>query len=206
MKKGIKICIGLVGLALIVCGIICVISPLTAMSTVSTIIGIILLISAAGSALIFFVSGKFLIHSWLALVNAFMDAVAGILFCCYSDSFGPVLAVILGIMILIVAVIFIPVIPITKKMCSETEKDKAWLWTLAIDVLLFIIGIGAVKNAGTFGVALITVPVGIILIAIGIGYIVIAVNLLKNGSQSAFLKGSAKNDDTVIDVEYTDVD
>ncbi len=203
MKKGIKICIGLVGLALIVCGIICVISPLTAMSTVSTIIGVILLISAAGSALIFFVSGKFLIHSWLALVNAFMDAVAGILFCCYSDSFGPVLAVILGIMILMVAVIMIPVIPITKKMFSE---KKAWLWVLGLDVLLFIVGICAVKNASTFGVALITVPVGIILLAIGAGYIAIAVNLLKNGNQSAFLKGSTETDDTVIDVDYTDVD
>ncbi len=203
MKKGIKICIGLVGLALIVCGIICVISPLTAMSTVSTIIGVILLISAAGSALIFFVSGKFLIHSWLALVNAFMDAVAGILFCCYSDSFGPVLAVILGIMILMVAVIMIPVIPITKKMFSE---KKAWLWVLGLDVLLIIVGICAVKNASTFGVALITVPVGIILLAIGAGYIAIAVNLLKNGNQSAFLKGSTETDDTVIDVDYTDVD
>ncbi len=203
MKKGIKICIGLVGLALIVCGIICVISPLTAMSTVSTIIGVILLLSAAGSALIFFVSGKFLIHSWLALVNAFMDAVAGILFCCYSDSFGPVLAVILGIMILMVAVIMIPVIPITKKMFSE---KKAWLWVLGLDVLLFIVGICAVKNASTFGVALITVPVGIILLAIGAGYIAIAVNLLKNGNQSAFLKGSNGTDDTVIDVDYTDVD
>ncbi len=203
MKKGIKICIGLVGLALIVCGIICVISPLTAMSTVSTIIGVILLLSAAGSALIFFVSGKFLIHSWLALVNAFMDAVAGILFCCYSDSFGPVLAVILGIMILMVAVIMIPVIPITKKMFSE---KKAWLWVLGLDVLLFIVGICAVKNASTFGVALITVPVGIILLAIGAGYIAIAVNLLKNGNQSAFLKGSTGTDDTVIDVDYTDVD
>ncbi len=203
MKKGIKICIGLVGLALIVCGIICVISPLTAMSTVSTIIGVILLLSAAGSALIFFVSGKFLIHSWLALVNAFMDAVAGILFCCYSDSFGPVLAVILGIMILMVAVIMIPVIPITKKMFSE---KKAWLWVLGLDVLLFIVGICAVKNASTFGVALITVPVGIILLAIGAGYIAIAVNLLKNGNQSAFLKGSTETDDTVIDVDYTDVD
>ncbi len=203
MKKGIKICIGLVGIALIVCGIICVISPLTAMSTVSTIIGVILLLSAAGSALIFFVSGKFLIHSWLALVNAFMDAVAGILFCCYSDSFGPVLAVILGIMILMVAVIMIPVIPITKKMFSE---KKAWLWVLGLDVLLFIVGICAVKNASTFGVALITVPVGIILLAIGAGYIAIAVNLLKNGNQSAFLKGSTETDDTVIDVDYTDVD
>lgn len=203
MKKGIKIFIGLIGLALCACGIICIISPLTALSTVSKIIGVILLISAAGSVMIFFMSGKFLIYSWVALVNAFMDAVAGILFCCYSDSFGPILAIILGIMILISAVIMVPMVPITKKAMKE---KKIWIWVLVVDILMFIVGIAAVKNASTFGVALIAIPVGIILLAVGIGYIAVSVNLLKKGSQSDFLKEPVTETGEVVDVEYTDVD
>jgi uncharacterized membrane protein HdeD (DUF308 family) len=113
------------------------------------------------------------------------------------------LAIILGIMILISAVIMVPMVPITKKAMKE---KKIWIWVLVVDILMFIVGIAAVKNASTFGVALITIPVGIILLAVGIGYIAVSVNLLKKGSQSDFLKEPVTETGEVVDVEYTDVD
>ncbi len=184
MKNIVKIAIGIVGAALIVCGLICVFSPLAALTTVSKIIGIILILSGIGSAVIFFLGGGFLIFSWLALVNAALDIIAGIIFMSYSGTISNVVAVLLGILFILAGAGCAPISLLVKKLLKDS---KAWIFVLVFAVIIFILGIAVVKNPA-LGMTLIAIPLGLILMGIGLAYIFIAKSLLKKGDESEYLK------------------
>lgn len=185
MKTAGKVLLGVIGVLLVICGIMCFAAPMTALSSVSKIIGTILILSGAATALFFFMTGKFLIFSWGLLVNAAADIFAGILFCCYSDSAAKVFAVLFSLLLIFGGLFITPISFLVKGL---TKNTALWLVVMATGIVTLILGILGISNPGTYGVSLITIPIGLLLLLIGAVYLVITFLLFKNGDDNKFIK------------------
>lgn len=191
MKKSLgtagKIVLAIIGVALIAAGIICLVSPLSAGSAVFKVIGIVLIATGATTAVFFFLSGSFLIFSWMLLVNAAVDIFSGILFCSYSETAAAVFAVIFGLLLVAVGLFLIPVTFIVKKV-SDRSGGKIWIVTLIAAAAFLVIGIVSCMKPSTFGISVVAIPIGLALIIIGALYLFIDYSLIKKGSESKYFK------------------
>ena len=199
LKTGAKVLLGLIGVALVAAGVICLISPFAAATSVFKIIGVVLIATGALTGLFFFLSGSFLVFSWMFLVNAVFDIVTGLIFCTYSDTAATIFAVLFGILLIVVGLGVVPVSFLVKKLSSTS---KFWLVALVAGLVFLVCGFLSVSHPTTFGITLIAIPIGLAFILVGAIYLFI-IKSISSGS-SKFVKASAApaTDDTY----YKDVD
>lgn len=174
MKKNVKIFLALIGIVFIACGILFVISPGASLTTVTKIVGMLMIISGIGAMVFFWLPGKVLIFSGAGILNGLITAVFGVLFTNNAETFSRAFVIVYGLLLMAIGVLS----TIGSILVRKIGDSSMWVAVLIFGIAAFILGIVALINP-QIGNALLTIPVGIGLIAIGAGYIALDTKMIK---------------------------
>lgn len=199
---GIKIGLGIIGLLLAACGILCFVNPQGTVDTVFKIIGVVLIVIGVGSAVYFFAYGKYMVFSGSILGNGVLDILLGAVFLNYSGQATTVITVLYGILLIATGFLALLATGVVRKL----SESKAWIGVLVFAAVAIILGVVALTKQEV-GTTLLTIPVGLGLIAIGAGYLFVDVQLIRAGSNRSELGKFYRDvpDDDAVDADFTDV-
>ena len=187
MKTAFKIFLAVIGLLLIAAGLMCIASPVGAVSTAATIIGLVLLVTGIVTAIFYFVFGGFLLFAFPVLLNAIADILFGALFLQHPDGTSRVLTVLYGLLLILGGLTLVLIGFLARRF---VENKGVFAGVLIAGAAFVVLGIVALSSdvAGAF---LIAVPVGLALLAMGAGYLALDVHLIKAqkaGAQPKYFK------------------
>ncbi len=176
MKTVGKILLAAIGVLLAAAGIVCIVNPSGALSTVAWAIGVALLVSGIMTAIFYFVSGSFLVFAFPVLINAVADILIGLLFLNHPDGTSRLFTIAYG-MLLIGVGLTVAIIGLVA---------RRFVLNKAVPVCAAVLGLAAIVlgivalSSGEAGAFLIAIPIGILLVLMGAGYIALDVMLIRH--------------------------
>lgn len=175
MKTVTKIFLGVIGVLLAVVGILCLASPLSAVSSAAWLVGLVLLISGIGTTIYYFLFGSFLVFAFPVLLNAIGEILLGVIFLQHPDGTSRVLTVLFGMLLLLGGLTMIAVGVVIRRF---VENKGIPVGVIVGGLIIAALGIVALVS-DTAGAMIIAIPVGLILLAMGAGHIALDVGLIR---------------------------
>lgn len=202
MKTATKIFLAVIGALLIAAGVLCLVNPFGAISSVAVAVGVVLIVSGVATAIYYFAFGSFLVLAFPVLLNAIADILFGAIFLQHPDGTSRVFIVLYGLLLMAVGIMIAVIGLIARRF---VENKGIVTGAIVCGIIAFVLGIVALSSENA-GAALLAIPVGVGLLALGAGYIALDVRLIKadkSGEKVTYFKDV---DGDVVDVEFEDVD
>ena len=195
----------IIGLLLAVLGVVTLCNPSGAMHSVLKVVGVCLIVIGIGMIVFVLTVGQILLFTGGAIGSAIMNMLFGILFLTSSAGVGRLFVILYALVLIAVGLAAF----IGSFIVKHLSDGKGWIGVIIFSILMFVLGIVAIKNP-TAGNAIFMIPVGLILIIVGAAYAGISIAMIRGNNDQRFFKAAdiptESADDNGEDKYYTDVE